>query len=278
MPVKLIENPNSINGVADWIEFYTITLNESLSKSELSSYIEEASGSEPDQAFIDDIWLELERRLFLYGSPSPFLLEAREVTPSNLAWSDIPEYIACLILSIDGNAVDSVKTGKLFERLSSKAVSNYFNGHSIIYGHPSRQTVRSIATLMSETFISEPTSTYKDRGVDIICWKPFNDQRKSQLAVIIQCAAGFNWDQKLLSIPYKAWTQYIHWGTDPLKGFTAPIVINENRFDDIVTDAGIMFDRPRIYRNVQYNFTSDATLMDDLIAWCQPKIQSFINS
>lgn len=272
-----MENPNSINNVADWVEFYIFACNENLSKSELSSYIEDSSGSEPDQVFIDDIWLELERRLFLYGSPSPFIVDTREIIPS-LDWKTIPEYLTCLILSIDGNSVDSVKTGKLFERLSSKAVSNYFNGNSIIYGHPSKQTIRSIANQMSETFVSEPSANFKDRGVDIICWKPFGDSRKSQIGALIQCAAGFNWDKKLLGIPHKAWMQYIHWGSDPLKGFTAPIVINEKRYDDIVTDAGIMFDRARIYQNVHYQYLADDTLFEDLKAWCQPKIDSFINN
>ncbi|OWP87409.1 hypothetical protein BWK60_03815 [Flavobacterium covae] len=277
MPTKLIENPNSVSDVANWVEFYIFAMNDSLSKSELISYIEDSSGSEPEQSFIDDIWLELERRLRLYGTQKPFQLDVREISPI-IDWKNIPEYLTCVILSIDGNAVESVKTGKLFERLSSKAVSNYFVGNSIIYGHPSKQTIKSIATMMSETFISEPSSYFKDRGVDIICWKPFNDNRKSQIAILIQCAAGLNWDSKLLGIPYDSWTQYIHWGSKPLKGFTAPIVISEKRYDDIVTDAGIMFDRPRIYQNVQYNYTKDDRLITDLINWCEPKINSFINS
>lgn len=277
MPTKLIEDPNSVSDVADWVEFYIYAMNNSLSKSELLSFIEDSSGSEPEQSFIDDIWLELERRLVLYGTLKPYELEVREVLPL-LKWQDIPEYLTCLILSIDGNSVESVKTGKLFERLSSKAVSNYFSGISIIYGHPSKQTLKNISSEIVETFIKEPSSNFNDRGVDIICWKSFNDNRKGQITALIQCAAGFNWDKKLLGIPYKAWTQYIHWGADPLKGFTAPVVINEKRYDDVVTDAGIMFDRPRIYRNVQYNYTIDNTLVSDLIEWCEPKIEFFLSS
>ncbi|WP_209391377.1 hypothetical protein [Chryseobacterium sp. RR2-3-20] len=277
MPTKLMENPNSVSNVADWVEFYVFAMNDGLSKSELLSYIEDSSGSEPEQAFIDDIWLELERRLILYGANKPYQLDVREVLPL-INWKDFPEYLTCIILSIDGNSVDAVKTGKLFERLSSKAVSNYFSGHSIIYGHPSKQTVKTIATDIFETFIKEPSSNFNDRGVDIICWKPFNDKRKSQITALIQCAAGFNWDKKLLGIPYKAWTQYIHWGADPLKGFTAPIVINEKRYDDVVTDAGIMFDRPRIYQNIQYINAIDTDLTTDLINWCEPRINSFIAS
>ena len=274
MPTKLIEKPNSVSDVADWVEFYIFAIDDSISKSELQSFIESSSGSEPESSFIDDIWLELERRLVLYGNNKPFQLEPREVKPK-IKWEDFPEYLTCVVLSIDGNAVDSVKTGKLFERLSCKAVVNYFSGDSIIYGHPNKQTIRQIASQMFETYIQEPSPEYKDSGVDIICWKSFNDNRKSQTVALIQCAAGYNWSNKLSDIRYKAWTQYIHWGTNPLMGFTVPVVINEKRYDDFVTDAGIMFDRPRIYQNIQYNYDKDKDLIDDLIKWCDPKIQSF---
>lgn len=277
MPTKLIENPNSVSNVADWVEFYVFAMNDSLSKAELLSYIEDSSGSEPEQAFIDDVWLELERRLILYGTIKPYQLDVREILPL-INWQDRPEYLTCIILSIDGNSVEAVKTGKLFERLSSKAVSNYFAGKSIIYGHPSKQTIRSIATQMCETFITEPSAYFKDRGVDIICWKPFNDNRKSQITILIQCAAGFNWDTKLLGIPYDSWTQYIHWGSKPLKGFTAPIVVSEKRYHDTVTDAGIMFDRPRIYQNIHFDYENDKDLITDLINWCEPRVRVFASS
>ncbi len=277
MPTKLIENPTSVSNVADWVEFYIFAMNNSISKSELLSFIEDSSGSEPDQSFIDDVWLELERRLILYGVNKPYNVDVREILPL-INWKEFPEYLTCIILSIDGNSIETVKTGKLFERLSCKAVTNYFSGLSIIYGHPSKQTVKSIATQMSETFISEPSHHFKDRGVDIICWKPFNDRRKSQTTALIQCAAGFNWDSKLLGIPYDAWNHYIHWGAKPLKGFTVPIVINEKRYDDVVTDAGIMFDRPRIYQNIQYEYEIDNELTIDLINWCEPRINAFIAS
>ena len=96
-----MENPNSVSNVADWVEFYVFAMNDGLSKSELLSYIEDSSGSEPEQAFIDDIWLELERRLILYGANKPYQLDVREVLPL-INWKDFPEYLTCIILSIDG--------------------------------------------------------------------------------------------------------------------------------------------------------------------------------
>ncbi|MDY3521293.1 hypothetical protein PG614_02270 [Riemerella anatipestifer] len=275
MPTRLIGDPNNASSVADWVEFYILAMEQEISQSELISFIELSSGNEVEQSFVNDIWLELERRLVLYGTRKPYIVNDRDIS-SLIDWKEFPEYTTCIILSIDGNSIETVRTGKLFERLSRKAVTNYFSGLSVIYGHPSRQTLKSIATQMSEKFICEPSPNFKDRGVDIICWKPFDDKRKSQTTALIQCAAGFNWDSKLLSIPYDAWTKYIHWGAKPLKGFTVPVVIEDRRYDDIVTDAGIMFDRPRIYQNTQYDYTDDANLIGDLISWCEPKITSFV--
>lgn len=273
-----IGNAESIADVADWVEFYIcVSEDNRLSKSELASLIEDSSGSEPTSSFLDDIWNELDRRLILYGDIPPFDLAYREVI-STLDWKDIPEYLTCIILSIDGNSVETVKTGKLFERLSCKAVKEYFKGDAIIYGFPSKQGIEDISNMMNETFNLNPSSNFKDRGVDIICWKSFGDYRKSQLAAIIQCAAGHNWSKKLLSIPLNAWKQYMLWSdTLPIKGFTTPIVVEEKSFFDIVTDAGLMFDRPRLYRNIQHSADIDSLLRNDLITWCELRIADFKN-
>ena len=45
MPTKLIEKPNSVSDVADWVEFYIFAMDDSISKSELQSFIESSSGT-----------------------------------------------------------------------------------------------------------------------------------------------------------------------------------------------------------------------------------------
>ncbi len=273
MPTAQIDNPSSSHYVADWIEFHICVTGDSLSKAEVISFIESSSGSEPDSTFLDDIWCELERRLFLYGNNPPYVLKSREVL-SVLDWHTMPEYLMCVILSIDGNAVAAAKTGKLFERLSCEAIKSYFGGEAIIYGFPKKQTVEEVSRQMNEKFCYNPPSNFKDRGVDIICWKPFGDNRKSQIAIIVQCAAGHNWNQKLLSIPLSAWRQYILWSdTLPIKGFTTPTIIEDAVFHDVVADAGLMFDRPRLYRSfVQNRIAADTSLKLDLKEWCQNRL------
>jgi len=277
MPTTQIDNPLSRQFVTDWVEFHLCVTKSDLSKSELYSHIENSSGSEPATEFVDDIWNELERRILLYGDNPPYLLGPRLVTPI-IEWENNPGYLMCLILSIDGNSVEPASTGKLFERLSCHAVKNYFGGEAVIYGFPQKQSVENICAQMNERFGLNPSSNFKDRGVDIICWKPFGDRRKSQLAAIIQCAAGHNWSKKLLSVPIDAWRQYVLWsGSLPIKGFTTPIIIEDSEFHDIAVDAGLMFDRPRIFRNIQAERMEDDSLYPDLVRWCSTRVNNYNN-
>jgi hypothetical protein len=186
--------------------------------------------------------------------------------------------MTCVILSIDGNSVNSTSTGKLFERLSCEAVKSYMNGEAIIYGFPQKQTVEEIATKMNERFNYAPTANFKDRGVDIIGWKSFEDNRKSQFVGLFQCAAGFNWNKKLLDIPIDAWKSYISWSsTIPFKGFITPIIIDEDIFHECTLSGGVMIDRPRLYRSIQKLNLHDVNLKKELIEWCNIKIESFNN-
>ena len=61
-----ISNPQSISGVADWVEFYIAYYQQSLAKTALAGHLERNSGSE-GSFDLDGIWSELERRRLLYG-------------------------------------------------------------------------------------------------------------------------------------------------------------------------------------------------------------------
>lgn len=268
-----ISDPDSM---ADWVELYAAVGEAAISKSEVCSAIEEGKELEPgessindvwQESLVDDVWLELERRESLYGEDPPFIFEKRRIVP-NIDWDAHPEYLVCLLLSILGNRENPTVTGKLFERLSSEAIKNYLGGRTIIYGHPSKQKVQNIADQLCERFISEPSSNFKDRGLDVIGWKPFGDERASQVVVLFQCAAGDNWKDKLLRMPLDAWCgDYIMWRCNPIRGFVLPHMVSRSEFWDCSRDAGIIIDRARIYRNTLY-FTFEDGLRDQLRDWC----------
>lgn len=264
-----LPNPRDRSQVADWVELNVSVTGEALSKSHVAAVIERAGGNEPSENFIGDVWRELERRQRLYSDP-PFLvgdtrIEKNENTPSS--WS----YLACLILSLFGARDTRVPT-KLFERISCLAVKRYISGKAIVFGWPFEagesesidadsligRKIRQLAEVIGEKFIEAPPARFNDRGVDVVGWMPFVDRRTSQSVLLVQCAAGHDWKDKL-PVPLDAWCQYIHWAHNPKKAFAVPCVISESDWHEKSKDKGMLFDRIRLI-----NLLFDGLQNDDL--------------
>ncbi|MFH0874642.1 MAG: hypothetical protein V1859_01805 [archaeon] len=274
MIIPPLDNPDDVDYVSDWVELY-VTLNKnSISKATLKKIIEETSGMETEDTFVDFVFQRLQNRSSLYGKNSPIEAEGNLVV-SNINWKKNPEYVMNLLLSLWGNNDEIIKTGKLFEKFSAEAIKKYTSGEVIIYGHPSKQTIKEICDEIKEDFCKEPPPQSKDSGVDVIAWKSFGDNKPSQLIVLFQCASGFNWDQKLLEIPLKRWSTYITWVCDPVKGFTFPKIIPYEKFKQKAYDCGILFDRARLYR---YTFDSDIPdLRSEILEWCNVRLEGIKN-
>jgi len=276
-----IPSPNDINNVADWAEFYIAYIEESLSKAALSSAIEQSRGFEPPEDFIISVWNELETRNKRYGSNCPFRIDSLTIEPT-INWKEIPDYMLCLIFSLEGNpntnAVSAAYSGKLFERICQIAIKNYIQGNCIVYGHPHEQDVSKIANdLLKEKFNQLPPSYRKDRNLDLFAWKSFDDDRASQIIMLIQCAAGHNWKTKLTELSLRAWELYIHYAAIPIKGFTIPRVISSN--DDLLEhsrDAGVIFDRTRLFRNIESS-QRNVEFVEELNIWCDLRLLEILN-
>jgi len=263
-------NTKSVNSISDWAEFYTAFSKEEFSKAQLKSFIEESTGSEPKYEEIDDIWFELKCRETLYGDDPPFKVKS-DLLVHNFEWESIPEYMACLIFSLLGNQTEKVYSGTLFEKITNEAIRNYIGGKSIVFGAPNELKVIDIAKEINEKFVSEFPSHRKDRGLDIVAWKPF-DNRASQLILFIQCAAGHNWKQKTGDLKLDAWTTYINFACKPLKGLSIPVIITDKEdMREKSYEAGIIIDRSRIYK---YTLIGDrnTVLKAEVKAWCDKRI------
>ncbi|MDD2890872.1 MAG: hypothetical protein PHE49_09600 [bacterium] len=186
--------------------------------------------------------------------------------------------MTCLIFSLQGNPYDPLDSGKLFERITEVAIKNFIDGESLLTGFPSGGiSVENIANKLKETPISELPTHAKDKGVDVVAWKHFGDERSSQIILLIQCAAGDNWKEKLRDISLYAWCQYIHFACCPIKGFSMPRVVSNipALLNEFSAEAGLILDRPRIYRNT-VNATIDPTLRGDLKIWCDTRIEEMM--
>lgn len=271
-----IPDPNSVPEVADWVELSIAIANIHLPKAAVASAIEGATGEEPSEAFIASVWRELERRQNLYTRVF-FRVEDRVVEPEADTWSS--EYLACLLLSVYGVQGHAQLPAKLFERLTREAVERYLFGKAVVFGwpfEPSDDTanqsgsaierkIRSLASELCERFCEPPPARFNDRGLDVVGWIPFGDERSGQVVILLQCAAGHNWRIKR-PVPLDAWREYIHWGCSPIIAFAIPCVISERDWHDTSKDNGILFDRVRIV-NLLSEGIRDQTLNQDLSTW-----------
>lgn len=271
-----IPDPDSITEVADWVELRISVSNNSLSKAAVASAIEDTAGEEPSESFIASVWRELERRQRLYLQ-SFFRVEDRLIEPEND--SQPPEYLACLLLSLYGGQGRAHRPAKLFERLSSEAISCYLSGQAVVFGWPSdpgdkpdeeeesriKRKIRRVAEALGERFCEAPPATFKDRGLDAIGWIPFVDRRSSQIVILMQSTVEQNWKDKL-PVPLDAWCQYIHWGCSPVKAFAVPRIVNDYEWHEASVDKGVLFDRVRIL-NLLSDGVRDTAFRQELNDW-----------
>ena len=119
----------------------------------------------------------------------------------------------CLYYSFNG-ANDFSGGTALFERISGEALKNFINGEIFTLGFPLavgfNKSLDEISKLCYEERGKKADSSYKDDGVDVVGYKSFNDNRSSNIYVLLQCAAGKHWTAKK-PIIMNRWDKYILW-------------------------------------------------------------------
>lgn len=280
-----LEDATDSSRVADWVELELSVGEPSFSKSKVSSVVRDATGVEPSEAFASDVWQHLRTRIALHSSPY-FHIEGDLATRDDDVTDGRLEYEVCLFFSLYGASVREGADPKLFERMAAEAIGRHIGGSVFVFGWPvlpNVQTaiaarVRQVAQLLRERFVEEPASRYKDRGVDIITWKPFaepdhTNSRSGQIVVLSQCAAGHDWRKKTRELPMASWIQYIHWATDPMRAFAVPCVIGDDLWHDIAREVeGLVFDRVRLINQLS-DGVQDEQLRGALAEWRTEQLQ-----
>ena len=279
-----LPDDESAEGVADWIELGLAVGEHQLSRAKVGAIIQSVSGSEPDETFLSDIWRHLQTREAQYYRR--FFRCDEDLVRRSLSGTAPLEYVSCLLFSLYGVSDEHRLDPKVFERIAAVAIKNYVGGKAFVFGWPVLSgvqadigsRVRQLAVAARESFAEAPAERYKDRGVDVIAWKPFEEHitgehRSNQIVVLAQCAAGSNWRQKTTQLPYRSWTQYIHWACDPVQGFAVPRVIASEIWHDISRECeGILFDRIRIM-NLLPNGVEDGGFAAQMQEWADSELE-----
>jgi len=261
--------------VADWVELVLSLSESSFSKSKLASILRD-NGADPGEAFASDVWRHLQRRASRY-SQEYYTVSGDVVTTSPTALPGKEEYQLCLFFSLYGASTGT--NPKLFERMSAVAINRYVGGQVFVFGWPVvgdtdpniSERMKQVSEAIKEVLTEAPASRYKDRGVDIIAWKPFTERDglhcSNQLVVLSQCSAGHNWREKTRELPLQSWTQYFRWGFDPIVAFIVPTIIEEDLWHEICREVnGLVLDRIRLV-NLLADGIDEEPLKTELAAW-----------
>jgi hypothetical protein len=254
--------PHSLGKEIEWIELNLLRKFTSISKSTILSILQDTA----DEDTVDSWISELELRNSMLTKPY-YEFEGNTITPL-LSWQDCPEYYLCLHFACYGASKDTVGT-RLFERISAIALKNFIGGEVYALGFPNEGNLNThldeIALKCFETRGMQANSDYKDDGVDVICYKSFNDNKSSNLYVLLQCAAGIHWKTKK-TIELDRWSQYIYWTRkNIITSISTAEHVKKSQWEKSATDFGIIMDRTRI--NNWYINAIDADIRNEAIDW-----------
>ena len=278
----VLEDAEDSERIADWIELELSLGEPSFSKSKLGSIIRDATGVEPSEAKESDVWLRLKARSALY-LPKFFEVNGDLVTRRDDVDDGRLEYEVCLFFSLYGAPQGS--NPKVFERMAAEAIGRHIGGSFFVFGWPAldgietaiAERVKQVSQLLHERFVERPRDRYKDRGVDIIAWKPFLEpdelsRRSGQLVVLSQCAAGHDWRRKTRELPMGSWIQYLHWAANPIPALAVACIIDEELWHDVAREVeGLVFDRVRLV-NYLTSGVQDDDLKNALTTWREERI------
>jgi hypothetical protein len=228
-----------------------------------------------DESKIDSAIQELLRRLDLYGNVSPFTIVENIISPS-FSWKEFPEHTLCLYYSTYGAGNPDIGT-KFFEIITQFCIEFHLNCNSYLLGFPASKPFKDqldeFALLIREERHQDPDPNDKDRGVDIIAWKEFDEYRNNSILIFVQCAAGKHWnDKKPVAIEsYRRYFSFPFRTAIPSLSITQIIDISD--WQKAIDDYGIIIDRARLFRIItSENYEIDNDFKNALITWCEGKL------
>jgi hypothetical protein len=267
--------------IADWVELYVLLYNRQISKSMLVKTISREYPELDDdyiEPIVDSVFNELEMRLKQYGIVNHYQVSGKNILPL-IKWSDFPELTMCLIFSLYGVVKEKGKNDgtKYFELLSNIAIKSFFACESMVLGFPTKSNlstqINTFITVSSENKGHKPPRpSDKDKGVDIIAWKPFADKRNNQWLLFMQCGAGLHFNAKK-PMNINGWKRIIDFAVDPMTGIAIPALINDqNLWEDISDYYRIIFDRARLIKNIFNSPHIDPSLRKKIKNWCNSRL------
>ena len=290
-----IEHNIELSVLCDWIEGSVLFDNEDLSKADIVDILkEEEVYGDPDVAkeLINYAWNELKRRLRWIGGKGPFSFFSQRIK-SECSWQENPAHSFCILLSMpqcydDWSTAlhpgDYSEQGRLFEELTKVSIEHQFLDWEVYQTGWSRTNPIKLSDIVDE--IANRLGEIKgdiepwanpdgnDGGLDLLCYRPFPDNRGGVPVYLMQCASGKHWSDKLHTPELKVWTKIIEFMAKPRKALAIPFTLIDKEFKAQCNRVdGMLLDRYRILAASNYNteWVPDS-LKEEIIKWIDPRL------
>ena len=268
---------------ADWLEIYALDdKDHSSSISDLERELNRNSveTNEREQfcaAVSTELWLRAKGAADGY----PFSFDGSLLKQKD-DWTKYIPYVFCLLLSYFDAAKKKYRNiypDRIFEHVSRIAAQNYLNGQAVRFGWPRveaeipkpfSQAVERICEHLGEVrYNGNKPGHSKDDELDLVVWKHFPDGREGKIILWGQCAAGWDWDTKLMFDPNAFRNRWMQGDfVNPLlKSIFIPHVIESTRWHYFSAAAKILFDRCRI-ASCTYDEADVAAHSRNMRIWC----------
>lgn len=281
----------------DWIEACALFGDGEVSGSDIVDILRENeiyATQEFAWELVNNVFLAIRERKRVLGDGYPLRIQAGMRVVSDSPWQDVSPYAFCLALSLSkaypawwqAFGQDFGPQGKLFEDLTAEAVTATFTGWEVHQTGWSATQPNHIATVVRNVaeLIGEVTGEVrrwsakraKEAGLDLLCFKPFPDNRAGLPIMLFQCASGKDWKSKLHQPELRVWTKIVSFTIDPQKALAMPFALDPDEFRNHANVVnGLLLDRDRLLVPGQANrewISND--LRDRMRAWVEPRIET----
>ena len=261
--------------------------------------IEQYKEQELAITIVVDALEELKRRLSWIAPGIPFsITDSQSVVDSQVrrinSWQDTPAHSFCILLSLAQCYAkwrcsipnwDYNTQGEIFELITQESLEKQFSDWQVkrtgwSHTEPTglRKMVDQIAGYLGESIgdnINEwIDSRDKDAGLDLLCYRPFPDNRTGFPVYLIQCTTAQKWQKKVGEPSVNFWRQLIKFVIPPQKAFAIPFALNDNNFRKRCAEIeGLFLDRYRLLGAARYSKQWESSLLrEQIIEWATPKV------
>ena len=285
--------------LADWLEANLLFREPRITSSDvvesLLTYAAFAGDQAQGYAIASRGWRELEQRGRSGGTAGSLAIDANAID-ARTDWQESLIWSFFVLLSVQTAFPSWAKAhadyptqGELFEQVVETICPAIFPGWCSYRTGWSPNDAKDISAIVDELrsrihvlgsqnplrWLEEGS---KDGGLDIVCYRPFADEREALPVYFLQCASGRNWRDKVNTPNAAVWQKVLDAAVQPSTGIAAPFVVDHDQLRRAALQGQtIVLDRLRMLSAAtSAGISLPKELGDRVLDWMRPRVESLL--